>query len=349
MHQRSPMMDLGSGLNTIATASGFGSAINTFQNAAGTVGKLAGALNNLSNPAMLISKLRSINLPSGGETSNSAPGTKAIFGEASTDWRVRLSIPAAYAGGTILSPLVNAGGLIFPYTPTVAISHSATYSDIPVTHSNYQFVAYENSRIDTISVSGPFNVEDGAQALYWIAAVHFLRSVTKMFTGAGDLQGNPPPILKFNGYGDFVFKNVPVVVKSFSIDLPSDVNYITTSTASGNFGFAAGGAGASSLGSLSSTVGMLGGLAGAVGSNKLAGTLGKVGAIGGAIAGAQKLLGGGGASGGGGLSAVAGNTHVPTKSTLTVTLQPVYSREAVRNFSLQNFVKGDYVKTGGYI
>lgn len=342
-------MDLGSGLNTIASAAGLGSALNTFQNAAGTVGKLAGALNNLSNPAMLISKLRSINLPGGGETGNSAPGTKASFGETSSDWRVRLSLPPAFASSPILTPLKDAGGLVFPYTPTISISHSATYNDIPVTHSNYQFVGYESSRVDTISVSGPFNVEDGAQALYWIAAVHFLRSVTKMFTGEGDLQGNPPPILKFNGYGDFVFKNIPVVVKSFTIDLPIDANYITTSTASGNFGSSAGGGGASSLGSLSGTVGMLGGLAGALGSNKLAGALGTVGAIGGALAGAQKLLSGGGAMGGGGIASVAGNTHVPTKSTLSVVLQPVYSREAVRSFSLQNFVKGDYVKSGGYI
>ena len=45
-----------------------------------------------------------------------------------------------------------------------------------------------------------------------------------------------------------------------------------------------------------------------------------------------------------------GVTHVPVKSTITVTVQPVYSRETVRQFNLQEFVKGNYIKgSGGYI
>jgi hypothetical protein len=39
--------------------------------------------------------------------------------------------------------------------------------------------------------------------------------------------GQPPPIVKLNGYGDFVFKDIPVVVKSFTLDLPKDVDYIS--------------------------------------------------------------------------------------------------------------------------
>jgi len=37
---------------------------------------------------------------------------------------------------------------------------------------------------------------------------------------------------------------------------------------------------------------------------------------------------------------------VPVKSDLTITLQPVYSKEAVRQFSLRNFVNGAYVSKG---
>jgi len=41
---------------------------------------------------------------------------------------------------------------------------------------------------------------------------------------------------------------------------------------------------------------------------------------------------------------------VPTKSTMSITLQPVYSRDSARSFSLDKFVKGDYVKSGqGFI
>ena len=45
-----------------------------------------------------------------------------------------------------------------------------------------------------------------------------------------------------------------------------------------------------------------------------------------------------------------GKTYVPTKSTMSITLQPIYSRDSARSFSLDKFVKGDYVKSGqGFI
>jgi hypothetical protein len=56
--------------------------------------------------------------------------------------------------------------------------------------------------------------------------MHYLRSVTKMFYGEGEYAGSPPPLVKLNGYGDYVFNNVPCVVTNFTIDLPSDVDYI---------------------------------------------------------------------------------------------------------------------------
>lgn len=228
----------------------------------------------------------------------------AIFGagDASKDWRVRLSIPNidGFKDSKVLKPLRDVGGLVFPYTPTIQLSHTANYNDVPVTHQNYQFIAYENSRADTITVSGPFNVEDGQQALYWIASLHFLRSVTKMFSGPDANAGNPPPILRFNAYGEHVFNNLPVVVRSFNIDLPSDADYIPADA------------------------NVLGSVAGALG-GALGGTIANV------LLGSQKT------------------SRVPTKSTLTVQLQPIYSREAARQFSLTQFVKGGYVKTGGYV
>ena len=56
--------------------------------------------------------------------------------------------------------------------------------------------------------------------------LHYLRSVTKMFYGEGDFQGAPPPVVKLNGYGDYVFKNVPVVVTMFTLDMPTEIDYI---------------------------------------------------------------------------------------------------------------------------
>jgi hypothetical protein len=342
--------DLGSSINSITgAAQSMGSAL-------GTASRLAGALNNLSNPSGLISALRSINLPGGSASGSASAATRVQFsgpGNAD-DWRVRLSIPPNFfASSNILAPLQRAGGLVFPYTPTIAISHSATYDDVPITHQNYQFMAYQNSKANAISISGAFNVEDAVQAQYWIAAMHFLRSATKMYTGDGDSAGSPPPILSLNGYGDYVFKNVPVVITSFSLDLPADANYIATTMGTpgfSGFGTASGGA-ASTISGVAALSSGLAGVAGALGAGRLATSLGRVGAIGGAIGGVASLLSGGAGNGvGGQFPTASGETHVPNKSTLTVTVQPVYSREAVRQFSLQKFVNGGYVNgTGGYI
>lgn len=354
------LFDVGAGLGSLANVaqtvgSSVGSALSSISGIAGTASRLAGALNNLSNPASLISSLRSANLPGSGgafsatRVSFSGPGT-------ADDWRVRLSIPNNFfAQSPVLAPLQRAGGLVFPFTPTIQLSHSASYDDVPLTHQNYQFLAYQHSSISSFTISGPFNVEDAVQAQYWIAAVHFLRSATKMYTGddTGNFQGSPPPILSLNGYGDYVFKNVPVVVKSFSIELPQDANYIATTVGAAGFsgfGTASGGA-ANTIAGAAATAGQLAGVAGALGAGRLAGALGAAAVAGSAINSVSKLLGGGAGQGlGGTFPTNSGATHVPVKSTLTVGLQPIYSREAIRQFSLQKFVNGEYVNgTGGYI
>ncbi len=42
------------------------------------------------------------------------------------------------------------------------------------------------------------------------------------------MQVNHHPVVRLNGYGDFVFNNVPVIVNSFQFDMPKDVDYIST-------------------------------------------------------------------------------------------------------------------------
>jgi len=331
----------GSALGAVNGA--LGQASSAFQ----TAGKLASALSNLSNPAALISALRSKNVSSGGGTAGTASATASFSGsDASNDWRVRLDVPDVFKSSPVLSPLRQAGGLIFPYTPSISISSSAIYDEQQLTHQNYAFIYYNSSRADTIQISAPFHVEDSAQGAYWLAAVHMLRSCTKMFTGASQNQGNPPPILKLNGYGDYVFKNIPVVLKSFSIDLPQDVSYINCSASAGQTGAGSGGGPLASIAGIASGATALAGLAGAVGNNKLANTLGKVGAVGGAIAGIGNILT---SKPGEATLGPAGNSWVPVKSTMTLTLQPIYSRENMRRFSLQDFVNGKYVKDGGYV
>lgn len=354
------LFDPGSGINSISSAassigSGIQSAIGAVGQAAGVASRLAGALNNLSNPAALISQLRGINLPNFSLGSGAAfAATRVMFAGPGNkdDWRVRLTIPDNFfSTSPVLKPLKAAGGLVFPYTPTVSISSSASYEDIALTHQNYTMVAYQNSKVNEFQITGAFNVEDELQAQYWVAAVHFLRSATKMYTGddVGGFQGSPPPILALNGYGDYVFKNVPVIVKSFNIELPADANYIScTVGASGFSGF--GGGTAQTINGAVAATNKLAGLAANMGKAETAAKLGKVAAIGASVGGLTSAISGvvNGLSGNFGTS--SGATHVPVKSTLSITLQPVYSREAMRQFSLSKFVNGSYVNgTGGYV
>ena len=145
------------------------------------------------------------------------------------DWRVRLSLPniAPYSSSSILEPLRNTdNSMIWPYTPTVIITHTASYNSLSPTHNNYTYPAYQNSSIEQMTITGGFSAEHPEDAKYWVAATHFLRSITKMSYGESDNLGAPPPVVKLYGYGDYVFNGVPVVIESFIMNLPNDVDYI---------------------------------------------------------------------------------------------------------------------------
>ena len=163
-------------------------------------------------------------------------GLSGIFGgsnsaswarQDSDDWRVRLSIPTGMSlEGVLQQQLSETAGMVFPYTPSVIFSNSASYSMLKPTHSNYPFPIYQSSQPDNLQITGEFYIESAAEGLYWVACVHYLRAITKMAYGQTSNAGTPPPVVLMNGYGDYVFKNVPVVLATFSVDLPPDVDYI---------------------------------------------------------------------------------------------------------------------------
>tara|TARA_B110000503_G_scaffold143116_1_gene242661 strand:- start:32756 stop:33700 length:945 start_codon:yes stop_codon:yes gene_type:complete len=143
------------------------------------------------------------------------------------DWRVSISVPSVFKPSAILQPLFESDNkMIFPFTPSILIGHSANYSPIQPTHTNFPFQAYENSQVDAFTITGEFFNENEEDARYWIACLHFLRSVTKMFYGESSPIGNPPPIVRLNGYGNHVLNNIPVVITNFTTDLSADVDYI---------------------------------------------------------------------------------------------------------------------------
>ena len=166
------------------------------------------------------------------------PAVQFGSNDTDNDWRVRVSInPSSKilywdSGATgLLSPLKSTDGFIFPYVPTVTVSHSANYSSVPLTHSNYTQYFYESSSVAAINISGEFSVQNVDEGRYFLAALYFFRACTKMFYGAtGEYQGSPPPIVYLNGYGQHYLPNVPCVVTSFSHTMPGDVDYLEVMT-----------------------------------------------------------------------------------------------------------------------
>jgi len=335
--------DLGAGLTS--TLTNIGNVVTAGTNGFNTASNLSSVFSAALESGDIAKAIRSINLPASGEAIGDILGAISAFTEDThaNDWRVRLSLAnwISFKSSPVLKPLKDAGGLIFPYTPRINIHSGATYSPVSPIHSNYTFQAFKNSDPGAITITAPMYVSDPTEGLYWIAMVHYLRSLTKMFVGNDPKAGNPPPVIMLNGYGNYVFKNVPVVVTTMDITLDDKSDYIGvpvvgsaaggvqgTADAVGGLLDSLGGAFGSALGgSVGSATSILSSLAGGVGN--VAGLLGTFG-IGGTMSG--------------------GISHVPTKSTFTVKLQPIYSRNSARKFSLDRFVTGGYLNnTFGYV
>jgi hypothetical protein len=130
----------------------------------------------------------------------------------------------------LLKPLMNANGVIFPYTPSIAVNYTANYDKTELTHSNYRGHFYKSSVVGDVTITATFTAQDTAEAQYLLAVIHFFRSVTKMFYGQDAQRGAPPPLLYLVGLGEFQFNGHPCVVSNFQYTLPTDVDYIRASS-----------------------------------------------------------------------------------------------------------------------
>lgn len=209
--------------STVSTV--FGAGVDIVGGIAQGVGQVIGGIG--TNPNMLISQYRSQGIPYGAEPNYSYSPTQARFssGPEQKDWRIKISNDLIYQS-EVLRPLAETGGMTFPYLPQITMSHTAEYQKIDTAHTNYPFYAYKNSQIDDITITGQFTVQNEIEGMYWLAMNHFLRTVSKMYFGQGPNIGNPPPICTLNGYGDFVYNNVSCVIKSFSVSMEKDVDYL---------------------------------------------------------------------------------------------------------------------------
>lgn len=261
------------------------------------------------------------------------------------DWRVRLRLApeSKYLYNSedpgILAPLKTSDGVIFPYTPNISTSYNANYDVAELTHSNYRGQFYKNSNVGDISITATFTAQDTGEAEYMLAVIHFFRSATKMFYGQDAQRGAPPPLVYLFGLGQYQFNNHPCVVKSFTYNLPTDVDYIRTQP--NNYGINLLNRRTKSVSSPANTIGsVIGRLSNAV---DLLGNILKPGALSG--------LGGSRAGQPGVSQQAVYNTsnasYVPTKIEIQLSLLPIQTRNQVsQQFSLQGFAKGDLLRGG---
>jgi hypothetical protein len=245
-----------------------GSLAGGLQKLAGQVSSAAGMLNNI------LSLKRAANLPKGAEAFIKQGSAIQLQASSKNDWRVRITCQWDIFDSPLFKRLQDTGGVVWPYLPNITVSTKADYSALTTVHSNYTNYAYKGSQVDDITISGDFSCETETDAAYWIAATTFFKTATKMFFGQGNLAGNPPLICNLTGYGSSIFDKVPIIIKSFSVDLKDDVNYVKCNT-------------------------------------------------------------------------YGTNTWVPVMSTISVVVSPVYNRERMRKFNLQDYARGKTADANG--
>ena len=331
-----PQASTGGGGNGIGF--GFGGLASGLAKGAGTAFDLlnpSNARNAISGllPGGLSGMAKSI--PNIGFQSSS--GTGGATAAAEDDWRVRVSLsPKAriwyqdpnLMPNSLMQPLIETNGVIFPYTPSISINHIATYSTASLTHSNYPAHFYNNSEVADINIAGEFTVQNSSDGQYLMAAVYFFRSATKMFFGQGDNVGNPPPIVFLDGYGSHYFPHVPCVVTNFTHTLPDDVDYIQvpiSRTTLQETQISAAPANPNSAIDLATNS-----ITGPNGETYTP-NLGRDAAATNAKMNTTKV----------GYNTITTTTRLPTRSSVSITLRPIYSRKNLAdNFDLNKFAQG---------
>lgn len=147
---------------------------------------------------------------------------------------------------SLLTFLRSSNGMVWNYTPTISEQRTINYDmDQPV-HTNSGFNNYKNTSNTVITIQGTFFAGTATEAMYLLACMHFLRSVSLMDFGRQaatsvnpDLAvvGAPPPVLLLSGYGRYVYNDIPVILKSYTMNYAEDVNYVQVPVNSSIDGF----------------------------------------------------------------------------------------------------------------
>ncbi len=291
----------------------------------GAVGSVA---NRLSQAGLPIGGIFNTNRQSSLQSNAGAPSSTG-------DWAVKVTVSdSVFADLMSGSPVFPASfkknkGIRFPVTPFINMSHSAAYDARSVIHNNYPYYAYQNSQVDQMTIAGSFPVANEKDGQNWLASLHFLRTVTKMYYGGGDAnQGNPPPVCRLNGYGDLIYKDVPIIITNFTVELREQVDYIGVGASTGS---------------------TLNDLAGSTQNNvprqNRFADVRNVGPQNGNFA--DDFLASDPLQA---VESSGGINYVPTDSLISITVVPVYSRNKIsNNFNLKDFASGKLTRGQGFI
>lgn len=164
---------------------------------------------------------------------NIAPINKSInitnyMGE--SEWNSRLGYVLGDSG-FLYNLFGPTNGIVFPYTPKINFEHSVNYEETEILHSNLKVNHYKNTPPPSITLTAEFTADGNENTRYMYGVMHFLRAVSKcefgeeVFTNRKEQAGVPPPILYLNGWGNLI-NNIPVVIKSFGINLDNNKHYV---------------------------------------------------------------------------------------------------------------------------
>mgnify|MGYP001231193713 CR=1 FL=1 len=134
-----------------------------------------------------------------------------VLAENRAKLRLKPGAPSLYFNGPA-RPLLEHRGILFPYQPDITYQQSVAYSPYDMVHTNYTFNAYRNTPSPSIQMNAQFASVTEEEGAYTLGVIHFLRSVTKMFSGINQrfpTAGTPPPVLEFSAFGTEQFYKIP--------------------------------------------------------------------------------------------------------------------------------------------
>lgn len=156
-------------------------------------------------------------------------------GDATPDVRAKLTTKAGASledvfPGASAGPMKYLGrdrGIVFPYVPTIMMSHQATYGTHQPIHSNFVYKYFQNYALQEFTVTCDFTAHTATEGRYMEGAMHFIKSAMKMGFGEKDPQrGVPPPVLEFSAWGQAWAKRIPVIISNFTFNIDGATDYV---------------------------------------------------------------------------------------------------------------------------